>query len=144
MPAACSRRTATRISFARAVRQIRRFRREEGERVVAPVVAQPALQHEAVLQEGMHRHQFDRGDAEPAQVIDHRGMRKGREGAALGWADVVVQHGQPAHMRLVDHGVRPRNGGWVVVAPVERVVGHHAFRHRRRAVAPVERQVAAQ
>ena len=61
----------------RAVRQIRRFRREEGERVVAPVVAQPALQHEAVLQEGMHRHQFDRGDAEPAQVIDHRGMRQG-------------------------------------------------------------------
>ena len=47
----------------RAVRQIGRFRREEAERVVAPVVAQATLLQGAVLQEGLHRHQFDRGDA---------------------------------------------------------------------------------
>ena len=83
MPAACSRRTATRISFARAVRQIARLGREEAERVVAPVVAQPAAAAGAVLHEGMDRHQLDRGDAEPAQVIDDRGIAEGGEGAAL-------------------------------------------------------------
>ena len=71
MPAACRRRTATRISFGEPIRQIGRLWREEAERVVAPVVAQSALHEGAVLHEGVHRHQFDRSDAQAAQVVDH-------------------------------------------------------------------------
>ena len=66
MPAACSRRTATFTWLRIRLDQIARLRREKGERGIAPVVAQPPLHQEAVLHEGVHRQQFDRGDAEAA------------------------------------------------------------------------------
>ena len=47
-------------------------RREEPDRVVAPVVAQTLLDEVAVVDELVHRQQLDRGDAEVVQMLDER------------------------------------------------------------------------
>jgi hypothetical protein len=52
--------------------------REEADRVVAPVVAQAALDQMAVVDEGVHRHQLDRSDAQALEVVDDR--RRGQAG----------------------------------------------------------------
>ena len=87
MPAACSvlhhllelgdrRRSALRLARVLVVR------REEADRVVAPVVAQAALEQEAVVDELVDRQQLDRGDAELLEVVDRRRVREARVGAA--------------------------------------------------------------
>ena len=84
-----------------------RLGREEADRIVAPEVPEPALLQMAVLHEGMHRHQFDRRNADPVQVFDRLGMAERREGAA----DIVgqhrVAHRPAADMRFIDHRLRP-------------------------------------
>ena len=61
---------------------IARLRGEEVDGVVAPVVAQPLLQQVTVVEEGVHREQLDRGDAEILEVGDHRRRRETGVGAA--------------------------------------------------------------
>ncbi|CFM33239.1 Uncharacterised protein [Bordetella pertussis] len=126
-----------------AVGQIGRLGREVRQGVVAPVVAQPAFDQGAVLQEGMHRHQFQRGDAQPVEMVDEAGVGQGGAGAADGFAQVAAQHGHAAHVRFVDDRVRPRRGGAPRCAPVERRLGHHGFGHAGGAVAPVHAEVGA-
>ncbi len=54
----------------------------------------------------MHRHQFDRGDAEPAEMADDRRMCQAGEGAPLAAGlNVPALHGQAAYMRLIDDRV---------------------------------------
>ena len=53
-----------------AAAQIARFRREEAQGVVTPVVAQATIREKPVIDEGMDRHQFDGGDAQRLQVFD--------------------------------------------------------------------------
>ena len=127
----------------RVVMQVGWFRREEGERVVAPVIAQSLLHQPAVVHERVHGQQFDRGYAKPAVMLDHRRCGEAGEGAAFVLGDPGVLPGQATHMGLVDDGVGPGDAGRTIVAPVEGFVGDDAFRHGGRAVAPVERQVAA-
>ncbi len=57
-------------------------RREETDRVVAPVVAQPALDQLRVVHELVDRQELDRRDAERAEVVDRDGMREAGVGAA--------------------------------------------------------------
>ncbi len=78
--------------FVRAVLQVRGLGREERQRVVAPVVAQAAFQQETVLQEGVHRQQLDRGDAQALQVLDEARVGQRRGGAAQGLAQVLALH----------------------------------------------------
>ncbi len=117
--------------------------REKADRVVAPVVAQPLLDEPAVVDERMHRHQLDRGDAEALQVVDHRRRREPRVGAAQRRRHVGMLQREAAHVEFVDHHVVPRHVGAAVVAPGERRIDDLALRHRMRAVAAVERQVGA-
>ena len=49
-------------------RRRRRAGAKKAEGVVAPVVAQALLEQGVVLHELVHRHQLDRGDAEPREV----------------------------------------------------------------------------
>src|SRR6185503_7593572 len=65
-----------------AATEIARFRRKEADRVVAPVIAQVALDEMAVVDPGVNRQKFDSGDAETPQVIDHRGLAQSPERAA--------------------------------------------------------------
>jgi hypothetical protein len=127
----------------RAVGEIARLDRKEADGVVAPIVAQPLLQQKAVLHERLDRHQFDRGNAEPAQMIDHALIGERREGSSFVGTDVVAQHGQAAHVGFINDGVGPWNVGGPVVAPVEAVVGDDRLDHPGRAVAPVEGEIGA-
>ena len=77
-------------------------RGEEGEGVVAPVVAQALVEQGAVLDELVHRHQLDRGDAELGQVLGDRGVREAGVRAAQLLGDVGVQLGQALDVGLVD------------------------------------------
>ena len=123
--------------------QIARLDREEAERVIAPVVAQPLLEERAVLHEGVDRQQLDRRDAEPAQMVDDFGISERRECAALVRLDVLAELCEPAQMRLVDHGIGPRDVRRPVVSPVEALVGHDAFHHPGCAVAAIKREIRA-
>ena len=66
-----------------AVGGVARLGREEAERVVAPVVAQALLDQAVVVDEGVHRQQLDRGDAEAlAGARSPAAMRQPGVGAA--------------------------------------------------------------
>ena len=46
------------------------------------------------MDELVHRHQLDRGDAEPAQVVDHRRVGEARVGAAQLLGDLGMADGE--------------------------------------------------
>ncbi len=124
-------------------RRIARVGREKADRVVAPVVAQPLLDEPTVVDEGVHRHQLDGGDAKALQVVDHRRCREPGVRAAQRWRHVRMLFREAAHVELVDHHVAPRHVGAAILSPSERRIDDLAFRHRVRAVAPIEGQVGA-
>ena len=84
MPASCSR--ATMVRNRRGPRpdvlRVARLRREEAERVVAPVVRQPLFDQHAVVDEAVDRQQLDGGDAEALQMLDRCRLRQAAVGAA--------------------------------------------------------------
>ena len=141
MPAECSVLTMVLNSLTPPGGAVARLGREEADRVVAPVVAQPLLDQVAVVDEGVHRHQLDRGDAEPPQVVDHRRGGEAGIGAAQPRRHVGMAHGEAVHVQLVDHRLVPGHARRPVVAPGEGRVDDAALRHARRIVAAVERQV---
>ena len=107
---------------------IRRVRREEGERVVAPVV-QPALPHEPLLgDEGVRGQELDGRDAEPGEVLERCVVREPRVGAAERLGDRGVELREATHVRLVDDGVVERHARLRRAAPVETAVGQRLER----------------
>ncbi len=120
-----------------AVRRVGRVvgvRSEEAERVVAPVVAQSLLQQRVVLHELVHRHQLDRGHAEPGQVLGDRGMGQPGVRAAHLLRYVGVQLGEALHVGLVDDRLVVGHVEPAVALPVEVRVGDDAERHVRAGV----------
>ena len=113
------------------------MRRQEGDRVVAPVVAQAALDEVVVLDELVDGHQLDGRHAEGAEVVDdHRVSERGvRPAEVVG--DVGVGDRQAPHVGLVDDRLVHLVTGWAVVGPVEERVTDHRSRHVRRAVGGV-------
>ena len=109
MPASCRRCTITLNSWTSpARRDVARRRREEVDGVVAPVVAEALLDQVAVVEEGLHRHQLDGGDAELHQVVDDARVGEAGEGAAQLLGACRGWRGRHAlHMRLVDDRVAP-------------------------------------
>ncbi len=108
---------------------VRRVWGEEADRVVAPVVGQPARGDLRLGDELVDRQQLDRGHAEVAQVVDdRRGREPGVRSAQL-LGHPVVQLGHALDVQLVDDGVAPPASRGAVVAPVEPVVDDHAERH---------------
>ena len=129
------------LELSAARRDVVGLRREEADRVVAPIVAQAPLDQESVLDEGVDRHQLDGRDPEPHQMIDHGRMGQTGIGAALPARHFRVQFGQSLDVRLVDDGPSPGRAQGSVIAPGVSRVDHDAFRHRRRVVAPVDREI---
>ena len=110
-------------------------RREEADRVVAPVVRQPLLDEGRVVDELVHRHELDRGHAERGEVLDDRGVGEPGVGAAQLLRDGRVLHRQAAHVRLVDDRLVVLVLRRPVVAPVEvRVDDDRRHRVRGRVV----------
>ena len=58
-----------------------------------------------VVDEVVHRHQLDRGDAERLEVLDDHRVRDAGVGAAQLLRDVGVRLGQALDVRLVDDRV---------------------------------------
>ena len=112
-------------------------RGEEGDRVVAPVVAQAALDEVVVVDELVHRHQLDRRDPERGEVVDDGRVGDGRVRAAhlLGHRRVALR--EALDVGLVDDRVVHPVVRRAVVAPVEERVGDDGARDVRRAVGRV-------
>ena len=128
----------------RAVLRVALLGREEGERVVAPVIDELAFDERAVVDKAVDRQQLDCGDAEPAQVADHFGRSERPIGAAQAGWNVLAQLCQPLDVGLVDEGVFPGDvGPFLASAPVEAVVDDDGLRYAARIVAAVERQISA-
>jgi len=133
-----------RLEFAeRAGRAVTRLGREEADGVVAPVVVQPHFDEALVVDERVHGQELDGGDAETAQVIEHRRRREPGIGAAKLRRHIGVKLGEALDVQLVDHRILPRRARWCVVVPGESGIDDPALRHSRRAVARVERKILA-
>ena len=78
--------------------------REEGERAVAPVVAEVAVGEEAVVGGFVDGEELDRRDAERGEVLDDGGVREAGVGAAELGREIGVELGQAADVGLVDDG----------------------------------------
>ena len=95
-----------------------------------------------VIDEGMHRQQFDRGDAERLHIFDHLTGAEAGIGAAQRLRYFRMTLGEALDMGLVEDGVVPGHKLAVGLAfPVEIWIDHHAFRHEGRAVPLVEGEV---
>ena len=103
--------------------------RQEGDRVVAPVVGEAPLHQVAVGHKLVHRHELDGGHAEAEQVVDDRIGGEAQVGAPEMLGDTGVQHRHAAHVALVDDTAVERGEGPSVVAPGECRVDHQALRH---------------
>ncbi len=126
-------------------RRVRRVRREEAERVVAPVVRQPAQHEVGLVREGVDRQQLDGRDTQPEEVVDERGMGQAgiRPAELLGDAGMQLRGVLDVH--LVDQRLREGASREIVCAPVELVLDDDAARHVWRGVAVVaHREVAAE
>jgi hypothetical protein len=117
-----------------APRRVLAVRGEEPDRVVAPVVPEPAVDEHVVLDEIVDRHQLDRSDAQAGQVLDGLGMRQPGVGAPQVVGDAGVPHGEPFDVASVQHGLVPRGAQQMIIAPAEPRVGDDRLRHVRRAV----------
>jgi hypothetical protein len=84
-------------------------RREESDRVVAPVVAQAPGDQLSVVHELMHWQQLDRGDAELGQVVKRSRMAQPGVGTALRRRNIGVPRGESLHMDLVNDRVVQRD-----------------------------------
>ena len=60
-----------------------------------------------VVDQPMNRQQFDGGDAEPLEMIDHRGRGQSAIGAAQAGRDVAAFLREALDVGLVDDGVFP-------------------------------------
>ena len=112
-------------------------RGEVGDRVVAPVVAQPLREQPVVLHELVHGQQLHGGDAEAQEVLDHDRVREAGVRPPQVRIDVRVQLRQPLDVRLVDDGLVEWRTGRLVVAPGEGRVHDDAPGHERPAVGRV-------
>jgi hypothetical protein len=87
--------------------RVLRVRCEVGDRVVAPVVGQAALDEVVLVEVVVDGQQLDRGDAEVAEVADDGRVREAGVGPAQVLGDVRVRHRETLHVGLVDHRLRP-------------------------------------
>ncbi len=110
------------------------LRSEERDGVVAPVVREPLVLECAVVDELVHGHEFDRGDAELLQVIDHGRVADSAVRSAKLLGDAGMQHRESLDVGFVDERRRVRRLRLTVTRPVEERVDDHALHHVRRGV----------
>ena len=130
-----------------ARRHVALGRREEAERIVAPVVPELLLDKMTVVEEFVHGQQLDRRHAKPHQVLDDRRIGETGKGAALTRRHRRMARGHALDVGLVDDGVGPRRARARLApprerrAPSRRTLEHDALRHERRRIARVAGEV---
>ena len=126
MPASCRLRTIvlnSRITSAGCVdRGVARLGGEERQRVVAPVVDQPAFEQDAVVGVHVNRQQLDGRDAELAQIANRRLGRQAGVRAAELLGNFFVELREAFDVHFVDERLMRRRFRRAVVAPGERFV----------------------
>src|SRR5580692_3828590 len=88
--------------IAVAAVQVARLGSKVRERVVAPVIDEPALDEWPILHDRMYRQELDRGDAQALQVSDDVLVAQRRRATAHGVRNALMAHGQAAQVRLVN------------------------------------------
>ena len=114
-------------------------RREEPDRVVAPVVAEALVEQRVVVHELVHGHQLDGRDADALVVLDHGRMSERGVGAPGIFRDVRVELGETLDVGLVDHRLGVGDARMTITGPVEERVDHDAEHHVRGGVVVVDR-----
>ncbi len=115
--------------------------REIADRVVTPVVDQPALGQAAFAQHMMNRQQLDRGDAEFLQVFYDRLRGEGQVSAPKLFRHVGMLDREAAGMALVNQGAVPGRPRRPIVTPGKGRVHDHALWKIACAVARIHRQI---
>ena len=110
-----------------AGRAVAGHRREVAERVVAPVVAESAIDEVAFVDEVVDGKQLDGGDAELFEVRDAGFGGKSGVGPAEVLGNSGIEHREAADMDLVDDRVSEGNLGRTVAVPVEVRIDDDAF-----------------
>ncbi len=87
--------------------KVTRFGDEKPDCVVAPVIAQSALDQKAIINEGMHWQQFDGGDAKLLQMLQHRLRGQPFISAFDILGDGWVLLGEALHMGFIDQRIVP-------------------------------------
>ena len=126
---------------ADSLARVARVRREEADRVVAPVVGEAALDKVAVPHELVDGHELDRSDAEPTEVLDGGGGGQPGVRSPQPLRNGRVARGEALDVSLVDHGQVPRRAERPIVAPGEGGVHDDALGNEGSAVALVSREV---
>ncbi|MNO90258.1 hypothetical protein D3C76_817650 [compost metagenome] len=124
-----------------ATGEIAGVRGEEGDAVVAPVVAHAFFQQMLVIQETMHGEQFEAGHTEVAQVLEQFAVHQPGAGSAHPVRYRGVAHADAAQVGFVDDGFVPGHAIELLLAPGERRVDDPGLGHERRAVPRIETQV---
>ena len=114
---------------------------EKSDRVVSPVVREPAFHQIPVGDRIVHGQELDRGDAELAQVFESGRRGQARVGAAEGTGHVGMAGGEALDVELVDHRLVPWRPGTPVVAPAEGRIDGHGSGYIGRAVPVVSREI---
>ncbi len=82
--------------------RIARVRREEADRIVAPIVGQAAIDEMFVGDELVHRHELHRGNAQRVQVLEHRRAGQSSVGTAQALGHLWVARGEAFDVQLVN------------------------------------------
>ena len=127
--------------LAAGCRGVVRMRREEGDRVVPPVVREAALHQLGLGDEVVHRHQLDGGHAQREQVLEHGVHAETEVRSTQRLRHPGMELREPPQMALVDHRATPRRARRPVVAPAEGGFDDDALRHGSGAVAGAGRRV---
>ena len=104
-------------------------RGEEADRLIAPVIAQPASDQPRVMDELVHGKQLNRRDAEPQEMVDGDRMPQAGVGAAQRARDVGMPFRKALDVELVDDRVRQRDARRPVAAPVKSRRAHDRARN---------------
>ncbi|HEX2411906.1 MAG TPA: hypothetical protein VHJ39_12125 [Solirubrobacteraceae bacterium] len=122
-----------------ARRRVLVVRREVPDGVVAPVVAQAAVDQVRVVDELMHGHQLHGSHAQREEMVDDGRMCQACVGSPELLRDVGVLLREPLDVDLVDDAVVERDSRRSIALPVEVRADHDRLWHERRAVDVVGR-----
>jgi hypothetical protein len=106
-------------------------RREEPDRLIAPVVAQSARNERPIVDELVYRQQLDRGHPQRDQVIEHCRVPQAGERPAGFRGHVRMQLGEALDVQLIEDRVGQCAVRAAIVAPVERRPVHDGARDVR-------------
>src|SRR5271157_4201088 len=125
-----------------AFESIASIRRKKGDAVITPVVSKPLFQEMTVVDKGMNRQQFDRGDSERSNIIDDFLLPQSGKGASQLVFYFRELFSEPANVHFVDDGVIPWNPLLAArLGPLKTRINNYTLGHKRRTIPFVESQI---